>query len=256
MSIHFCLPTGKYTTMPTVHTDANGNTGGTTEFQPFVLPVGCQECIQLTVHKIWGIGPVVEGLNGGNVCTPNSSYALEEVARATAGNSITDVSYQVGSGTPVQLYSGPLGVFDLHGTTITGLQPCLNTVTITAKDNHNLPFSTTIGITVDADPPQFTACANVTATTFNINGGQVAVSPVTATDNCNPPWPPTLSYNPPLFGNTFHLGVTTVTCTAEDQCHNINTCQFTVTVPDCTAIMPVLTCDANKSVECGNALGL
>src|SRR5262249_41580003 len=74
----------------------------------------------------------------------------------------------------------------------------------------------------------------------------VAITPATATDNCDPPFAITItavrSDAQPL-GNPYPKGLTTITWTAKDLSNNTNTCAQTVTVLDDEP--PSITCPAN-----------
>jgi hypothetical protein len=79
----------------------------------------------------------------------------------------------------------------------------------------------------DITPPQLTACpAPVAVTTTGTNATATWVAP-TATDACPGSVTVTSTHQP---GQTFAVGVTTVTYTARDAAQNSATCSFTVTV--------------------------
>ena len=104
--------------------------------------------------------------------------------------------------------------------------------TWTATDDCGNSASCTQTITVqDTTAPVLSGCP--TDMTINADaGGCTAVvtwTDPTATDNCDPA--PVVVCNP-LSGSIFQQGPTLVTCTATDDCDNIDTCTFTVTVSD------------------------
>ncbi len=89
--------------------------------------------------------------------------------------------------------------------------------------------------TVDTTPPVFTVPANLTVEATGPGGAAVAFSvPATATDNIDG-----AGVDPVLCdaasGALFHLGLTTVTCRAQDRAGNAAVASFTITVRDTTA---------------------
>jgi hypothetical protein len=129
------------------------------------------------------------------------------------------------------------------------------TFTITAKDacgNVSSPCTVTYTWTVDTTPP-VVSCPN----SFSVQLKPGDTCPpsvrftVTATDNCT--GTPTISCiasgattGPVTSGSTFNVGVTTVTCTAQDTCGNVSTpCAFAITVY--TSICGTKFYDANVS---------
>ena len=116
------------------------------------------------------------------------------------------------------------------------------TVTYTATDIHGNTNTCSFDVIVtDSVLPIFSNCpSNVTVSnTTGLCTGIAAWSVPAATDNCGIQ-SVTSTHN---SGDTFPVGVTTVTYTVTDVNGNVNTCSFTVTVAD--AEVPVITCPAN-----------
>ena len=98
----------------------------------------------------------------------------------------------------------------------------------------------------DTQAPAITCPANITVpNTANQCSAVVTYTTPTPTDNC----PGATASCSPASGSTFPVGVTTVTCTAQDASANSpnTTCTFTVTVQDTQA--PAITCPANITVS-------
>lgn len=95
-------------------------------------------------------------------------------------------------------------------------------------------------ITVDdTTPPSVTCNGDTTVIIFEGTNIAVVYGPATSTDNCDPD--PTEVCNPPS-GALFPVGVTTVTCTATDDCGNVDSCSFTITVQVAAAGPPEALC--------------
>jgi len=128
------------------------------------------------------------------------------------------------------------------------------TVTYTATDIHNNTSVCSFTVTViDNTIPAINECpVNITVYSQSANPatcGQVATwTAPTASDNCGLSGSLTSSHNP---GDTFPVGSTIVTYTAEDIHGNIATSSFYVTVIDNT--LPTITCAAPVTVV--NATG-
>jgi hypothetical protein len=121
------------------------------------------------------------------------------------------------------------------------------TVTCTSTVGETCVFTVTV---VDTQPPTITCPANVTVSNDPNQCGAVVNYPApTASDNC-PGVGVTCS---PASGSFFPVGVTTVTCTAQDATGNTATCTFTVTVNDTQP--PSITCPANMTVSQDSAFG-
>ncbi|HXF48904.1 MAG TPA: HYR domain-containing protein [Verrucomicrobiae bacterium] len=122
--------------------------------------------------------------------------------------------------------------------TWTATDACGNVATcqqvITVNDNTAPIVTCPANIDVNNDPATCDAVVNFTAT---------------ATDNCAPT--PSVVCVPPS-GTAFPVGVTTVTCTATDDCGNSSSCSFTVTVRDNERPVLVNCPDPGPlTVECG-----
>ncbi len=124
--------------------------------------------------------------------------------------------------------------------------PGTNTVTCTALDDCNNRSTCSFRVTVVADttPPVIQCPSNIVLWTCSTNA--VTHYGVTATDNldldvkvdCSPP-----------PGTALPVGITTVNCTATDDCGNRSTCSFTVRVIRDTT-PPAIQCPSNLVFNC------
>jgi len=114
------------------------------------------------------------------------------------------------------------------------------TVTCTATDEAGNEATETFTVTVqDTTAPILTVPEDITVVDTNGDGSEVVTFEVTAQDDVDGPIEVTCDSN---SGDTFEIGETVVTCSAEDAAGNEATETFTVTVtppPDTTA--PTLT---------------
>ena len=139
------------------------------------------------------------------------------------------------------------GSLDPHCTAISGQDFGLGDtqVTCTATDARGNIGTGTFTVRVrDTTAPVLTVPADLTLEATGPDGAVVNYPAVTAQDTVDGPLPVTCL---PVSGETFGLGVTTVTCTAADAHGNTGTATFTVTVTDSTA--PTLAVPANLTVE-------
>jgi hypothetical protein len=134
------------------------------------------------------------------------------------------------------------------------------TVTCSATDAHGNTGTATLTITVhDTTGPVVTGPGNLTSEAISAGGAAVTfvVSAVDSVDGIRPvactTVVGTVAGPAVVSGATFPLGVTTVTCAAQDAHGNVGITTFTVTVQDTTA--PTLTV-ANMTVTETNAAGI
>lgn len=133
----------------------------------------------------------------------------------------------------------------------------LGTTTVTCRATNSCRESATCTFTVtvarDTTPPVIQCPTNriVWLCGTTVPDAQVSWPPPIATDNADPSVAVTCS---PPSGSLFPPGITTVTCTAIDDCTNRTTCTFTVTVVrDVTP--PAITCPGNLSITACSASG-
>jgi hypothetical protein len=133
-----------------------------------------------------------------------------------------------------------------------------NPVTLTVTDNSGNVSTCSSNVTVlDAIAPTITCPANITnTTTAGVCSRSIATANPTTADNCavtRLTWVMTGATTGSsastginnLGTQTFNLGTTTVTYTAQDASGNSSTCSFTVVITD--SILPTITCPANIS---------
>lgn len=126
----------------------------------------------------------------------------------------------------------------------------LTTETYVVTDGAGLQDSCSFTITVnDGEAPVFTSCPTpiLMGNDLGTCGAVVNWTTPTYTDNCGP----VTFVGSHASGDTFDVGVTTVTFTATDPVGLMDTCFFTVTITDDE--LPILTCPAAISV--GNDAG-
>lgn len=218
LSVLLCLPKGSYTLTPSVMTQG----GGRATFGGISLPdVGCKERINLNITI--SDGPMISAISE---CTSEANYALKSSVQAPSGYFLTEVSYTLNNVKTV-VFSGSIASFNLASIGPILLVPCDNTITITAIDNQLQPQTTSLPVTITLDntPPVLSGCQNLVVPATSQNGAVVNYS-VTALDNCDGVVPANCVPPP----GSFPVGLTTVTCTAKDQCENPSQCNFTVTV--------------------------
>jgi hypothetical protein len=226
-SIRLCLLQGDdYTITPKVEFP-----NGTAQFPGLSdLKVGCGVCYEIHISHD-GVGPMFD-VNSG--CASLASYTLQGIVQADVinGHLITEVSYSLNN-IPIvpPLYMGS-GVpsFDLSTSlmSLITLQPCVNTIEVSATDNFGISDKATFTITLDSTPPVLGGCTNIfTNSLAGTNGNFVSYPLPTALDNCDGPVPVNCALP---SGSFFPIGQTVVTCTAKDKCGNTSTCQFNVTV--------------------------
>ena len=113
----------------------------------------------------------------------------------------------------------------------------VTTVTCSATDAHGNTGSASFTVTVtDTTAPVVTPPADVTVEATSPSGAVATFADATALDIVDGPLPATCDH---ASGDTFPVGVTTVTCSATDAHGNTGTATFVVTVTDTTA--PVVT---------------
>ena len=102
----------------------------------------------------------------------------------------------------------------------------------------------------DLTAPVVTPPADVTVEATGPAGAVATFADATADDIVDGPLAATCDH---LSGDTFPVGITTVTCSATDAHGNTGTASFTVTVTDLTA--PVVTPPADVTVEATSPAG-
>lgn len=106
------------------------------------------------------------------------------------------------------------------------------TITYTATDAHGNSSTATRTVNVsDDDAPVITTPGNQTAEATGASGAVVSYTEPTAVDNVSNPVTPSCDHS---SGETFPIGVTTVSCSASDAIPNTAYASFTVTVQDTT----------------------
>ena len=98
----------------------------------------------------------------------------------------------------------------------------------------------------DSTPPTFSGCDDITVPNYpNLCSALVTWPDPTAMDNCVGPVSAVQTGGPPS-GSVFPVGSTDITYSAIDDCGNVATCTFTVTVTDTQP--PVASCPADVTV--------
>lgn len=110
-----------------------------------------------------------------------------------------------------------------------------------------IPYKVKNGVIniVDTIAPVLICTPDITVTNnFDACSATVVWTPPTAIDNCDPLVDLSSQFIP---GQTFPLGMTTVTYTGTDDFNNVGTCSFNITVID--AQKPTLKCPGNQTFE-------
>ncbi len=121
----------------------------------------------------------------------------------------------------------------------------VTTVTCSATDAHGNTGTATFTVTVlDTTAPVVTPPGDVLVEATSPAGAVATFADATAEDVVDGPLAASCDH---LSGDTFPVGITTVTCSATDAAANTGSASFTVTVTDLTA--PVVTPPADVTVE-------
>lgn len=195
----------------------------------------------------------------GNTGTAATSVTVED----TTAPSVTapdDLSLEATGPTGAVATWPAVGASDLVDGTLTascspasGATFALGTaaVTCSATDNAGNTGQDAFTVTVvDTTPPQVVVPAPAAAEATGPGGAAVSFAAGTASDLVDGALTPSCSA---ASGDTFALGVTTVTCTATDAAGNTGTATFTVTVVDTTA--PALSVPATITAEATSPAG-
>lgn len=130
----------------------------------------------------------------------------------------------------------------------------VGTTTVACSAADTVPNSASGSFTVtvvDTTKPVLTMPADITGVQCTGNGGAVVTFTVTATDACEGTVTPVCN---PHSGESFSVGTTTVTCSAQDSRQNKTVASFTVTVVDTTPPTLAL-CPADQTVTATSAAG-
>jgi hypothetical protein len=123
----------------------------------------------------------------------------------------------------------------------------IRTWTATDPDNGLTASCEQSVIITDENAPVISNCPSDITIETSTGGAQVTWNEPTAQDGCGLEW----LMGDFTSGDTFEIGVTEVTYTAQDFCGNTTLCSFTVTVESAGTI----TCNDDIVVECGDAAG-
>jgi hypothetical protein len=200
-------------------------------------------------NTVWKLGYIVEYESNDNlpptIVAPANITTEANNADGAAVTFEATASDDVGPVT-ITYTQNPGTVFPL-GTT---------TVTCTATDGAGNAAAAVFTVTVvDTTPPVITTPANITSEATSPDGAVVTFTAPTATDfvdgavsvDCTSDTSATAS------GDTFPIGVTTMTCTAKDLHNNSVTAVFIITVQD--TVPPTITVPANITEEATGANG-
>jgi hypothetical protein len=132
--------------------------------------------------------------------------------------------------------------------------PGVTTVTCRAIDDCQNVRSCEFTVTVrsDTEPPKITCPSNIVVWTCATTGTAVNYPPPLATDNTDTNLTIVCT---PSSGSVFPVGTTTVTCRAIDDCQNVASCEFRVTVIR-DVEPPIIRCPSNIVAEGCSAAGV
>lgn len=211
-----CIPEGTYTFYPTVESvNPGSNNSSHNTLPPISVTVGPCEIIVVDPNLVLNVNTIPE-------CVAQPELALSGSVSSAAN--VASITYTL-NGTTVSVCNN-CGLNPTFNFTII-LADCDNALQITATDVNGLVSSRSKTIHFDGTPPVLSGCQN---RTINIQPGElgtVVIFAVAALDNCDGVVQPVC--NPPS-GSFFPEGATIVTCSATDECGNVGTCTFTVTV--------------------------
>ncbi len=220
--VQLIVPRGTYTFTPTVesvHPDGNSSSHNT--LPNITFSIGGCESIVITPGLVLNVDPIPQ-------CVAQAELALSgAVTSGDASSStapVTSITYTL-NGNTVTVCNN-CGIDPTFNLSVT-LADCDNTLKIMATDVIGRVSSVSKTIQFDRTPPRLVGCDDITVNILLGEVGAVVDFVVTATDNCDGAVPVTC--NPPS-GSFFLEGETLVVCQAVDQCGNLGTCAFTVTV--------------------------
>jgi hypothetical protein len=246
-TVRLCLPTGSYTVRPTIDYSTSAAEGAMGSGS-FSLPnIGCKMVYHLQLDTN-GISPIFDV---GSVCTAQSPYTFQGSVYADTGHNLTEVSYTQG-GITHTVYSGGSGTYNLGSISpAIALDPCENTITLTATDDLQRSSSVIVTITLDTTVPVIT-CPPDTTVACGVVPDPTVTGVATATGGCPP-----ITITP---SDT----VTPATCsidrtwTAVDVCTHVATCVQHITLAADTT-PPVVTTAAgslNVTLQCSDLGGI
>ena len=213
--VRTCLPQGLYNLTPSII--ALNPSGGTSNqtLENIELEVQCRQVVRIR---------------------SDLQLALEEVPRCVADPEITL------SGSVNGTFEIDSIVAEVDGDASTGctdcgtnpsyeipvtLNPCTNSISVTATDSRGTIASASTTSSVDTEPPTISGCHDIEVSVQTpVPGTTVTFSP-TGTDTCDGTRPATCDIP---SGSFFPIGETLVSCVATDQCGFTDPCTFTVTV--------------------------
>lgn len=259
--VEMCIAEGKYSFAPTITfaTDGQGSNPSTPQLPPFEYEVGCAICYTVTVKEDGSLGPVFKLKSD---CVSQASYTIQGTVKADAskGRVITSVSYKLNGGQSIPLPGPATALFDLSTTinsTIT-LQPCLNTIEISAMDDAGCADMATFKITLDSMPPSITTCPPPLVLPSTSQTTCTAVLPdlrsaVVATDDCDVTCATCNVFQSPQPNSTLvGPGPHPVVLTVKDACGNVSLpCTNWVTIES----ELIMNCPADIAVDCQDDSG-
>ncbi len=219
--VRMCLPQGSYELIPTIQAINPDGTTSSQRLEDVVLEVGCRQVLDFRSDLQVTLDPVPR-------CVPDPSLTLTGSIRGTFG--IDSIVAEV-DGAPVAGCAESCGENPDYAVPVL-LNPCTNSLSVTAVDSEGGVASAATTSSVDTAPPTLTACPDVRVTASpdlpegDPDGAFVDFG-LGATDACDG--------NVPVIcdrpsGSFFPVGETAVACQAFDACGFADACSFRVTV--------------------------
>lgn len=195
----------------------------------------------------------------GNTATTSFSVEVVDTTEPTVTTPANEVAEATSRTATVVTYGAATASDLVDGDVVTTCDPAsgsdfgfgLTTVTCSATDAAGNTGTSTFTVTVqDTGKPVVSVPADVLVEATSGAGATATWSGVFATDGIDGAIPVTCDA---ASGDTFPLGTTTVTCTAEDLSGNEGSNDFAIVVSDTTA--PVIAAAANLTAAASSAAG-
>ena len=213
--VRMCLPQGSYELTPTIQAVNPDGTVSNQTLQALNLEVGCRQVLDFRSDLQVALDHVPR-------CVPDPSLTLTGAIHGTFG--IESIVAEV-DGAPVTGCGADCGENPSYAIPVL-LNPCTNSLSVTATDSEGGAASAATTSSVDTAPPTLGACPDVEAQATDENGAVVSFG-LGATDACDGNVPVICDFP---SGSLFPVGQTLVSCQAFDSCSFADACSFRVTV--------------------------
>lgn len=218
--VRLCLPQGSYELTPTIRAINSDGTTSDQRLGDVNLEVGCRQVLDFRSDLQVTLAHVPR-------CVPDPNLTLTGSILGTFG--IDSIVAEV-DGVPVTGCAESCGENPDYAIPVL-LNPCTNSLSVTATDSEGGSASAATTSSVDTAPPTLAACPDIQVMASDVAAGEPAGAFVDfglgATDACDGNVP-VICDSP--SGSFFPVGQTTVSCQAFDACGFADACSFRVTV--------------------------